>query len=491
VPPERSPQDIEIALDADGLVHALSTNARAHRLVQDVVEGTSLKDHIHPQDYDFFLASLQWIALRPGQTQTIRLRWARPDNRWSSVHVALRHSDRAGVTVTYHPDPIAHARRSEAQLRRVVEGSAQGIVARTVTEVLFINDAFAHLLGFASARALSTHSDSERAEGRDPGRIASIHPDDQKLVAEHLRRRLAGEEAVSHYEFRLIKRDGTPVWVDTRAALVNWDGKPASLSWMSDISDRKKIEGEIIRSKEAAELANRAKTEFLANMSHELRTPLNAIIGFAEVIKDEMFGRNAMDRYAGYASDIYTSGMHLLTLINDILDLAKLEAGKFDLREDDVLLPELVGECITIIRSRAQKSEIELLTVFDFATGALRCDARAVKQVLLNFLSNAVKFTPQGGMVTTRVEPVAEGIAISVTDNGIGMTSAQIEVALSPFGQIDSKVARQHQGTGLGLPISRQLIELHGGILRVQSAQGLGTTMTAIFPRRRLVPKAA
>jgi signal transduction histidine kinase len=306
-----------------------------------------------------------------------------------------------------------------------------------------------------------------------------------------MRRRLAGEETISHYEFRLTRRDGSTVWVDTRAALANWNGKPASLSWMSDISDRKKIEDELIRSKETAELANRAKTEFLANMSHELRTPLNAIIGFAEVIKDEMFGPNAMTRYSGYAQDIHSSGMHLLTLINDILDLAKLEAGKLDLHEEDVSLPELVGECLTIIRSRAQKSGVELVTMMDFGVSALHCDARAVKQVLLNFLSNAVKFTPEGGSVITRVERVRDGIAISVSDNGIGMTPEQIEVAMSPFGQIDSKVARQHKGTGLGLPISKQLVELHGGTLSVESTEGEGTTMTATFPQVRVVSKAA
>jgi PAS domain S-box-containing protein len=482
---------IEITLDANGFVVDLSAAARDHRLVRDVVVGQSLRAQIHADDYDFFLWSAQWILAAPGRVQTVRLRWARPNSRWALINVTLRRDPGQTFTIIHHPDEVEQARRAEAQLRRVVEGSAQGIVVRTVSDVLYVNDAFAHLLGFASARELYDHTAWELAQGIDATRVASIHPDDRGLVAEHMRRRLAGEETISHYEFRLTRRDGTTVWVDTRAALADWDGKPASLAWMSDISDRKAIQDELIRSKEAAELANRAKTEFLANMSHELRTPLNAIIGFAEVIKDEMFGPNAMARYSGYAQDIHSSGMHLLTLINDILDLAKLEAGKLDLREEDVALPELVGECLTIIRSRAQKSGIELVSAMDFGVGALHCDARAVKQVLLNFLSNAVKFTPDGGSVTTRVERVAEGLSISVTDNGIGMSPEQIEVAMSPFGQIDSKVARQHKGTGLGLPISKQLVELHGGKLTVRSAPGEGTTMIATFPQYRLASRAA
>jgi signal transduction histidine kinase len=306
-----------------------------------------------------------------------------------------------------------------------------------------------------------------------------------------MRRRLAGEESVSCYEFRLQRRDGTIVWVDTHAALVNWDGQPASLSWLSDITRRKSIEEELIKSKEAAEFANRTKTEFLANMSHELRTPLNAIIGFAEVIKDEMFGPVGLPKYAEYARDIHTSGRHLLDLINDILDLSKLEAGKLELREEDVSLRTALEDCLTLIRNRAEKSDILLATDVEPRLPKLRCDERALKQVLLNFLSNAVKFTPAGGTVTTRIRRAAEGIEVSVSDTGIGMSEADIQVALAAFGQVDSKLARQQQGTGLGLPISKSLIELHGGMLTVKSAPGKGTTMIAAFPASRIVAAAA
>ena len=482
---------VEIVLDDGGLVLSVASGAEGQRLVSDVAEGEALHAHIHPDDYDFFLWTAQWILNGAHRSQTVQLRWARAGGRWAKLNATLRSESGETICVVLTPDEAEHARRAEAQLRRVVEGSAQGVCVRTNTEVLYINDAFAHMIGYASFRELNEASEAEMAAGRNANNLGSIHPDDRHLVVEHMRRRLAGEETVSNYEFRLIRSDGTPVWVDTRAALVHWDGKPASLSWMSDISHRKGIEAELIKSKEAAEFANRTKTEFLANMSHELRTPLNAIIGFSEVIKDEMFGPVGLKKYADYAKDIHTSGRHLLDLINDILDLSKLEAGKLELREESVALDEAVEECLTLVRSRAQKADIVLATEIEPGLPPLMCDERAMKQVLLNFLSNAVKFTPAGGTVTTGVRREGGGIAFFVRDTGIGMSEADVEVALAAFGQVDSKVVRQHHGTGLGLPISKSLIELHGGTLGVESAPGKGTTMIATFPAWRVEAAAA
>ena len=482
---------VEIVLDPNGIVLSVDSTEDSRRFVSDVNEGESLHSHIHPDDYDFFLWSSQWVMNSPGREQTIVLRWARSQGRWSRINATIRCDNDETFCIVLRPEEVEQARRAEMQLRRVVEGSAQGVIVRTNSDVLFVNDAFAHLMGFASTRELSAHNDAETLAGRNANNSGAIHPDDRPLVAEHIRRRLTGEETISHYEFRLQRPDGAIVWVDTAAALVHWDGQPASLSWISDISHRKRMEAELIKSKEAAEFANRTKTEFLANMSHELRTPLNAIIGFAEVIKDEMFGPVGQNKYADYARDIHSSGRHLLELINDILDLSKLEAGKLELHESDIVVRTIAEECLMLVRDRAEKIGIVLTS--DIAPGLprLRCDARAVKQVLLNFLSNAVKFTPAGGEVTLCVCRVADGIAISVKDTGIGMSKADLAVALSVFGQIDSKHARQHQGTGLGLPIAKSLIELHDGTLTVESTPKVGTTMTATFPASRIVAAAA
>jgi PAS domain S-box-containing protein len=482
---------VEIILDANGLVLSVCAPEASRRLVADVAEGESLQPHVHPDDYDFFLWSAQWILNGPRRQQTIRLRWARANGRWATVNTTLRSESEETITIEFRPDEIEQARRAEAQLRRVVEGSAQGIIVRTNSDVIYTNEAFAHMAGFASAKEMRIATEADMAEGRNLNYSGSVHPDDLPMIQEHMRRRLAGEEAVSHYEFRLQRPDGSCVWVETHAALTQWDGKPASLSWLTDINHRKAMEMELVRSKEAAEFANRTKTEFLANMSHELRTPLNAIIGFAEVIKDEMFGPIGLRKYADYARDIHNSGRHLLDLINDILDLAKLESGKLELREEDVDLGATVQECLTLVRSRAAQAGVKLSTDVEPGLPLLHCDERALKQVVLNFLSNAIKFTPAGGRVTTAVRRVARGVALSVADTGIGMAQDDIRIALEAFGQIDSKIARKHQGTGLGLPISKSLIEMHDGSLTVESEPNVGTTMTAVFPLSRVVSAKA
>jgi signal transduction histidine kinase len=221
-------------------------------------------------------------------------------------------------------------------------------------------------------------------------------------------------------------------------------------------------------------------------MSHELRTPLNAILGFSEIIERSMFG--PLDaKYVGYGHDIHRSGQHLLELVNEVLDLAKLEAGKLSLHEAFLYLPDIVDECLLQVRGKAEAGKVQLSHELDTRALYLCADTRAVKQVLLNFLSNAVKFTPEGGNVWARSSVLADGsLSLCVTDSGIGMTEAETEVALSPFGQIDSKLARKHEGTGLGLPISKSLMELHGGTVRVMSEPEAGTTLEAIFPASRV-----
>ncbi len=480
--------DAFVMLDESGMVLQTSGHGAGARFLSDVAEGSALSNHIHPDDRQFFDLTRFWATSGSGKPATIQLRWSREAGRWSTVFATFQAISEETVRVTLRADGEAAARRAEAQMRRVVEGSAQGIVVRNQDEVLYMNDAFARLLGFASGRELSTYS-AEQAKGGSQVNM-NIHPDDVAMVKERVRARLAGEETVSKYDIRLVRRDGSTVWVSTFVTLAEWDGKPASLSWMNDISNRKRTEQELLRSTEAAEFANRTKTEFLVNMSHELRTPLNAILGFSEVIRDQMFGPAAA-KYAEYARDIHNSGSHLLEIINDVLDLAKLEAGKLDLRESDVSVAKLADECLVLLRTKAAEGQVTLVNTVPDDLPLLHADGRAVKQVILNFLSNAVKFTPLQGQVTIDAASTRDGLCVSVTDTGIGMTPAQIQVALSPFGQIDSKLARKHEGTGLGLPICRSLVELHGGTLEVTSAPNKGTTMTAKFPLSRVLKTKA
>jgi len=238
--------------------------------------------------------------------------------------------------------------------------------------------------------------------------------------------------------------------------------------------------------KDGAVAASRAKSEFLANVSHELRTPLNAIIGFSEVMKTELFGP-VSERYRGYSTDIYNSGTHLLGLINEILDLSKAEAGQLELREEVVDIAATVEACVNLIREPARKAGVHLSVYLDYDVPFLLADERRMRQILINLLSNAVKFTPEDGEVTVATVRVPDGLAIEVRDTGIGIAPEDIPKALTPFGQVDSKISRKYEGTGLGLPLVKHLAELHGGSLSIASEVNVGTTVTVLLPGLRIV----
>lgn len=256
----------------------------------------------------------------------------------------------------------------------------------------------------------------------------------------------------------------------------------------SSVKEMQQAKQEILSAKEEAELANRAKSEFMANMSHELRTPLIAILGFSEIIKKESYGPVGSPQYRDFINDIYDSGKHLLALINDLLDFSNIEARGHELNEEQIDVFKAIRSCVKIVKERAQKAEVKV--VFEAPDGlpTLFADRQNVKQILINLLSNAVKFTPSGGTITIRTWSRAEsGLVIQVDDTGIGIALEDVPKALSPFGQIDGKLNRKHKGTGLGLPLAKSLVELHGGSLDLQSQVGIGTTVTVRFPPERIV----
>ena len=239
----------------------------------------------------------------------------------------------------------------------------------------------------------------------------------------------------------------------------------------------RKYEEEKIR----AEEANRSKSEFLANMSHELRTPLNAINGFSEIMLREMFGPLGDERYVGYMKDILTSGKHLLELINDILDMSKIEAGKMQLQTEPTDAGELIEQCLRIVRGRAEEKRLQLRAdVSDLPE--IEIDPRAFKQVMINLISNAVKFTPEGGRVTVRGFLSGLGVAFQVSDTGIGIAKEDLPRLGRPFEQIESQHSKSYQGSGLGLALSKSFIELHGGSLSIDSTLGEGTTVSVVIP---------
>ena len=247
---------------------------------------------------------------------------------------------------------------------------------------------------------------------------------------------------------------------------------------------------ELVIARDQAELANRTKSEFLANMSHELRTPLNAILGFSELMGNATLGPLGNPKYVEYTKDINDSGRHLLALINDILDLSKIEAGKLELDEEDIDVARAIRSCMVLVKERARNGGVKLLTDLPDGLPALHADERKLKQILVNLLSNAVKFTPAGGSVTVKAwfRPDS-GFVIQVADTGVGIALDDIPKALTPFGQVDSRLDRKYEGTGLGLPLTKSLIEKHSGSLDLQSEVGAGTTVTVRFPPERMVPR--
>lgn len=256
--------------------------------------------------------------------------------------------------------------------------------------------------------------------------------------------------------------------------------------------ERKRAHMEILAEKERAELANRSKSDFLANMSHELRTPLNAIIGFSEILQNELMGPLGADCYKEYVLNIKESGTHLLDIINDILDLSKIEAGKAQMIEETVELSRTIRSCSRLMEVRANDAKVMLTVEIAANLPALHVDERKVKQIIINLLSNAVKFTPEGGEVTvTANRAVGGGVDIVVSDTGIGIAADDIARALLPFNQIDSSLSRKYNGTGLGLPLAESFARMHGGTLTLESREGQGTRVTLHIPENRVVSQVA
>ena len=375
-------------------------------------------------------------------------------------------------------DTFALPRPTEAYLRLITDSVPAHVsyIGRDL-RYRFVNRAYEHTYCRPASELIGRHmADVLGSESFEEARV-----DAQKAL---------GGETVA-FERRVTGTPhGTRYFVGNYVPDVAPDGEvDGFLVLVQDITERKLAEKAVLAAKQEAELANRAKSEFLANMSHELRTPLNAILGFSEIMKDEMYGSIGNLRYREHAKDIHDAGQHLLELINDILDLSKIVAGNVEPNEENVDIAEVIRSCANLIGDRARTGEVELVVENTAgARAALRVDKRMLKQILINLLSNAVKFTPPGGRVEIRAWPSSEdGYVLQITDTGIGIAREDIPTALTRFGQIDSRLSRKYEGSGLGLPLVKSLVELHGGSFDLQSKLGNGTTVTIRFPADRTV----
>jgi len=371
------------------------------------------------------------------------------------------------------PLPEAHER-----LLRVLDAIPALICATGADgRYVFVNRHFAEFVGLRP-RQLVGRRPQEAHDGEFARRLAE---DDARL--------LAGTVAAGSYE----EDTGGRVFLTSKSVFHGADGEdPMAVTVALDITARKQAEREAMAAREQAELANRSKTEFLANMSHELRTPLNAIIGFSQVMAGEMLGPLGGAKYVGYARDILASAEHLLGIIGDVLDTSKLEAGKLDLAEEPIEVERSVAELLQLVEARARAADIRLSLRREGTLPRLHADPRKFKQILLNLVTNAVKFSHSGGEVEIVLRCEAGSVVVAVSDRGIGMDAAEIAVATSRFGQVASTWSRRHPGTGLGLPLAVGLVELHGGTLDIRSVKGAGTTVTVTFPPERSeAPQAA
>jgi len=361
-------------------------------------------------------------------------------------------------------------------LFRAVEQSPVAVMITDPTgRIEYVNAAFTAMTGF----------ERDEVIGRFPSLLRTENTPDETF-ADMWRTITAGREWRGELCNR--RKDGGLYWESMTVApvrgiagdIVNY------IALKEDVSERRAAAEAQAAARQAAELANRAKSEFLAAMSHELRTPLNAVIGFSDMIAAQPYGELA-PRYLEHVGDINRSGRHLLQLIDDILDVARLDVGQVTLREEEIDVETVVSAATQMVRERAVAGGIDFVVTVPPGLPNLWVDARRLKQVLVNVLANAIKFTPTGGRVEIAAAMRPEGgLAFTVADTGIGIAAEQLARVMSPFVQADSGMARRYEGSGLGLPLARQLIELHGGAVHLESVLGRGTTVTLALPPERL-----
>tara|TARA_R110000824_G_scaffold118960_2_gene271620 strand:- start:247316 stop:248470 length:1155 start_codon:yes stop_codon:yes gene_type:complete len=372
----------------------------------------------------------------------------------------------------------------EADLYRgMFENAIWGIFQTTANgHYLAANPALAEIYGYPSRDAmLSALTDIGRQLYVDPRR----RDDFVRMMRE--------EGHVSGFESQVYRLDGEIIWISESGREVrNAAGEFLYFEGtVEDITVRKNAERDLQLAKEQAEAANKAKSAFLANMSHELRTPLNAILGFSEILRDELLGPLGDARYNEYANDILDSGKHLLAVINDILDLTKIEAGHLALEEQPVDVQGIIAACERYFAEGAYEAGLLLNFVTPLEDITLNADPVRLKQILLNLLSNAVKFTPEGSVTLHTGRESNGDFFFCVSDTGIGMSEDNLAKALLPFQQIDASLARRYEGTGLGLTLTKSLVEMHGGKLALESTLGVGTTIKVLLPDWRVEELAA
>ncbi|WES30065.1 PAS domain S-box protein [Varunaivibrio sulfuroxidans] len=326
--------------------------------------------------------------------------------------------------------------------------------------------------------------------GRTRWEVALQEPGGERMWENH-RKILNAHKPFREFTHAYMRKDGKKEYIRVNG-MPAFDNSGAFLGYRGTatvVTGQVRAQRALVTACETAETANRAKSEFLANMSHELRTPLNAIIGFSTMLREEIIGPISNDKQKEYLSDILGSGEHLLEIINDILDVSAIEVDELKLEEEEIDIADTFDTVARMVELRARQNGVTIEKPKHFDAARLLGDRRRVQQILINLMTNAIKFTPEGGQIEMRVALEEDGaLALSVRDTGIGMDSEGVKMALSKFGQVDSGLDRKNEGAGLGLPLVKGLVELHGGTMDIESSPNVGTTIRAHFPQQRVVP---
>ncbi len=481
----------DIIFEADVYGNIIYVNASWARITGFSVSQTKDKNLfslLHPQDQE--REKNHFSQLVQGQKAAYRTfsRLRVSDGTFRAVEISIsmmRRTVEDNIHVVGAMTDIEERRRAERALgeaekkyRAIVENAAWGIYQMTPEGIyLSANPALVNLLGFENSNQM-LH------------KIRNAHV--QIYGNEHERKSFLREvdlqSSVNGHEVQIRNAQGLSIWVseniravkDEHNNILYYEGS------LEDITDRKEADLLLREAKMHSDMANRAKSEFLTNMSHELRTPLNAIIGFSEILKNESFGPLGNENYTEYVDDIHRSGKGLLGIINEILEISKIEVRDRILNEEIVDVTSLLNLCLSLMGTKIHSNNIEVTNMLDRPLLVL-AEERAVKQIFMNILSNAIKFTPVGGRVTLRYEMSAVGeLCVSITDTGVGLEPDQIKKALSPFGQVNTSLDNENAGTGLGLTLVKALVDLHDGKLEIFSQKGMGTTVTVKMPSKRV-----
>ena len=485
-----SVSDVIFETDTEGNVLFLS--AAWQKITGFEVErskGGNLFSMLYPEDQEKQRNDYEQFIRGQKQTYHSFTRLRISDGTFRAIELSIsmiRRDEKENLRVVGTITDVEERRRAERALaeaekkyRTIVENAAGGLYQLTPEGIyLSANPAMARVLGYESP------ADMLRLIKNANG---GVYPDDserKKFIDT-----LMSQDQIFGYETQVLTKDGSQIWVRENIRLVK-DEQDNVLYYegsMEDITKRKEADIALLEAKMQSDMANRAKTEFISNMSHELRTPLNAIIGFSDIMKNEVMGPLGQDLYKEYVTDIHQSGQGLLKIINEILDISKIEAGNHELNESEFSLSEVLESCLNLYSGRLQEKSITLTNEAKDVP-MIRGEELSVKQVISNIYTNAIKYTPNDGRITLLSNTEDNGtFRLSITDTGIGMSTREIRKALSPFGQVDNALDRSGDGVGLGLPLAQAIMGVHGGAIEIISERSIGTTVTLIFPPDRVI----